>query len=228
VWAYRDSLSPSSPILVDTSGKGTNKPTSTTGLALTDPKINKIVDSVNNGTVAALSGYSSAVNYLTVYNGPTGSGPSLYATGSDTNISMLLAPKGTGPVQIYSGTAGVTPRLQVFGVDTNVGLDLQTKNAGTVQINGAEASRRTIQTITAATTLLANGDYVVFISGASGAVTLPTAVGNTSKYTIKNIYTVSKTISTTISQTIDGSTTLVLPAGNSVDLVSDGSNWRTI
>lgn len=88
---------------------------------------------------------------------------------------------------------------------------------------------RTIQTVTTPTTLGNAGDYIVFI-GASGVVTLPTAVGNTSKYTLKNTDTSSKTISTTSSQTIDGATTLTIPSGSSVDVVADSANscWRII
>jgi len=62
---------------------------------------------------------------------------------------------------------------------------------------GGGGGSRTISTVTSATTLgsTAGNQYVALI-GSGGSVTLPTAVGNTSWYTLKNIDTVAKTIST--------------------------------
>lgn len=70
-------------------------------------------------------------------------------------------------------------------------------------------------------------DYVYFITGAY-TMTMPTAVNNTNRYTIKNKHSADITINTTSSQTIDGSLTLVLPPLSSVDLISDNSNWSII
>lgn len=94
---------------------------------------------------------------------------------------------------------------------------------------GGSGIARNISTITTTTTLgsTALTDYVVFV-GASGAPTMPTAVGNTNLYSIKNTDTTNKTISTTSSQTIDGSTTVTLTPNTSLDLVSNGSNWEIV
>ena len=46
---------------------------------------------------------ASAVNEFTAKNAATGNPPQLQATGGDTNISLLLVPKGTGVVKIQSG-----------------------------------------------------------------------------------------------------------------------------
>jgi hypothetical protein len=88
---------------------------------------------------------------------------------------------------------------------------------------------RTVVTVTTSTTVgaNANSDYLVLI-GASGAPTLPTAVANTNRYTFKNIDSSSHTISTTSSQTIDGSTTDTVTAGSSTEVISDGANWRSV
>ena len=53
---------------------------------------------------------ASAVNEITVTNAATGSGPSLSATGGDTNISVTLKGKGTGSV--------------ILGQSTSVGVSL--------------------------------------------------------------------------------------------------------
>jgi hypothetical protein len=71
-------------------------------------------------------------------------------------------------------------------------------------------------------------NYVYFVSG-STVITLPTAVGNESRYTIKNTGASSVTIATTGGQTIDGSASVVLSVANtSLDLVSDNANWRIV
>ena len=72
-----------------------------------------------------------------------------------------------------------------------------------------------------------NHRYIVLVN-TSGAttLTLPTAVGNTSLYVIKNVTSVDRTLSATSPQTIENSATLVLPAGAAAEIVSDDSNWR--
>lgn len=69
-------------------------------------------------------------------------------------------------------------------------------------------------------------DYVYVVSGTT-TLTLPTAVGNSNLYTMKNVGTGVVSIATTGGQTIDGSVSpLQLPLQyTSVDLISNGSNW---
>lgn len=82
-----------------------------------------------------------------------------------------------------------------------------------------------------ATTVVAGSDSSVdyiYLCNGTCTITLPTAVGNTNLYTIKNT-TGTDTINTTSSQTIDGSTSIQLLVDNqSVDLISNGSNWLII
>jgi hypothetical protein len=71
-------------------------------------------------------------------------------------------------------------------------------------------------------------DYVYFVSGTT-TITLPTAVGNNSMYTIKNTGVGVVTIATTGGQTIDGSASVTLSVTNtSLDLISDNANWRIV
>jgi len=89
---------------------------------------------------------------------------------------------------------------------------------------------RTIQKISTGTSLgaVAATDYVYLCSAALTA-TLPTAVGNTNRYTVKRTGTGTVTIATSASQTIDGASTFSLGVQyQSVDLVSDGANWSVI
>lgn len=59
------------------------------------------------------AGVASAVNELTVTNAAAGSGPTLSATGGDTNIDMNVTPKGTGLFKLPAGkTAGLVRSRQ--------------------------------------------------------------------------------------------------------------------
>jgi len=70
-------------------------------------------------------------------------------------------------------------------------------------------------------------DYIYLCTGTC-TITLPSAVGNFNKYTIKNT-TGTDTINTTSLQTIDGSTSIQLLVENqSVDIISNTTNWLII
>lgn len=95
---------------------------------------------------------------------------------------------------------------------------------------GGSGITRDIASISSPATLgaTASTDYVRFVSGTT-TVTLPTAVGNTNMYTVKNTGAGVVTVATTSSQTIDGSSTASLPVANtSIDLISDNANWRVV
>jgi hypothetical protein len=89
-----------------------------------------------------------------------------------------------------------------------------------------------------ATYAIVNTDHNVLADATSAAftVTLPTAVGYSGRYTIDDITSTANlvTLATTSSQTIDGnsSTTLGTQASgapwSSIDLISDGANWRSV
>lgn len=70
-------------------------------------------------------------------------------------------------------------------------------------------------------------DYV-YLVGAVYTMTLPTAVGNTNQYTVKNNHSVNITVNTTSSQTMDGSTTITLTPNTALTFISNNSNWSII
>ncbi len=70
-------------------------------------------------------------------------------------------------------------------------------------------------------------DYVYLVAGLHTG-TLPTAVGNLNRYTVKNNHTVNVSLGTTGGQTIDGTTTISISPESSVDLISTGSHWSVI
>lgn len=70
-------------------------------------------------------------------------------------------------------------------------------------------------------------DYVYLVAGAH-TMTLPTAVSNLNRYTVKNNHSAAITVDTTSAQTIDGTTTISINPQSSVDIISNNSNWFII
>ncbi len=164
-------------------------------------------------------------------------------TVSNTFVPLSLRIKDNGTARaltwnaIYRFPADIiAPTTTVVGATLYVQFrwNLTDSKWDCVSVNGGAAIStsgisRTVVNVTTTTTLstATSVDYLVFI-GSGGVVTLPTAVSNTSKYTLKNTDTSSKTIATTSSQTIEGTTTYTINPGISIDVVSDGSNWRIV
>ena len=136
-----------------------------------------------------------------------------------------------------STTFAVTGNGAVTGLSFN-GVAITTAGSASVFLNGAgnyvtitggtgitRSVTVTSGNITVGATALT--DYVVLVSGAH-TVTLPTAVGNTNLYTVKNYHSASVTVNTTSSQTMDGSTTASLTPNTSLSFISDGTNWRIV
>lgn len=78
--------------------KGTGR-TTITNLTSTSPRFVTSINDTNGNEVFLITATASAVNEVNVTNGATGTGPTLAASGGDTNINLRLAPKGTGQVQ---------------------------------------------------------------------------------------------------------------------------------
>lgn len=129
-----------------------------TGKTLTSPKVNQISDT-GGAAAIVVSAVASAANQLTVTGTASGGGAAtLAASGSDTNVSLRIASKGSSPVsvrpggytaatiyaaattvnyfQINAAVAGSAPSISVVGSDTNVGLNLIPKGSGVVQAGG--------------------------------------------------------------------------------------------
>ena len=95
-------------------------------------------------------------------------------------------------------------------------------------ITASATSVNVVSTNTAAGSA-ASTDYVYLVSGTT-TITLPTAVGNTNRYTIKRSGTGVVSIATTSGQTIDDSASPITINTQyvSLDLISDGTNWEII
>lgn len=99
------------------------------------------------------TGVASAVNYTVVSNSATGNAISQTATGTDTNISMNLVPKGSGRLQ----SAGVTvPTISSTDTLTNKTLTdpaLSGTITGTYTIGGTPTFPASVATLTGSQTL---------------------------------------------------------------------------
>jgi hypothetical protein len=71
-----------------------------TNKTLTSPIIGTDIKDTNSNELFKLTATASAVNELTIANAATGSGPTISATGGDTNVDINLTPKGSGEVDV--------------------------------------------------------------------------------------------------------------------------------
>jgi hypothetical protein len=159
------------------------------------------------GTNISIVGQTiSLTGQVAVANGGTGA----------STLTGVLVGNGTSPVTAVVGTSGQVLRRNL--ADT------------AYEFYNPSGLQRVITVISANTNAgsAASTDYVYLASGVT-TVTLPTAIGNTNRYTIKNVGVNTITINTSLAQTIDGSASISLAVTNtSLDLISDGTNWNVI
>ena len=77
-----------------------------TNKTLTAPKIGTSILDTNGLQLALLTATGTAVNEFTIANAATGAGPTLSATGGDTNVPINITPKGTGDIFINPVSSG--------------------------------------------------------------------------------------------------------------------------
>lgn len=196
----------------------------------------KLVDPVQFTNVAGGLTPKGAYDGATTYSigdsvSYNGSSYILYASATsgtlptDNTKWQLLASKGS------TGSTGASGVVQSVVAGSNVTVD-STDPANPIVSSTATGGTGITRSILAISSNTAAGgtsltDYVYLVSGTT-TLTLPTAVGNTNRYSIKNSGTNTVTVATTSTQTIDGSTTATLTPNTSLDVVSDNSNWRII
>lgn len=106
---YKDGQSTTTAQIPFAQGVGTDtiaELTSAAGVTIDSLKIKDGGIADTNGNEAIKVGTTaSAVNEITVTNAATGNGPSIAATGGDTNIPVTLSGKGTGKVVLGQATS---------------------------------------------------------------------------------------------------------------------------
>ena len=144
---------------------------------------------------------------------------------------------------VYNASSGLTQYVsQLNGLCGSINIAAGTSISVTPTGNtltiaytgggGGAGFTRSINVITSSTTAggTASVDYV-YIGNTSGNInlTLPTAVSNANRYTVKNSNIGILTVITTSSQTIDGVTGYNLSKQfQAIDLLSDNSNWVVV
>lgn len=142
-----------------------------------------------------VSPVASAVNYFQCIGAISGGAPYLAASGTDTNISAVLASKGTGNVllsangktafvawnpvnavnaiSVNGNTAGYGPYISPTGSDTDITLNIAAKGAGSIALSSPLLSGKAINetkvAISASAIDLTAGN--VFTKTISGATT---------------------------------------------------------
>lgn len=129
---------------------------------------------LTGGGLQLLVGHvASAVNYAAITGGATGVRPKLYVDGSEANIGLNFAVKGTGSYRFDDGAGGVN--LLVSSVTSAVNYPVLTSastgNAVTISTSGSDANRNlAIQAAgTGSVVLLAAGASVMAVGQWSGA-----------------------------------------------------------
>lgn len=107
---------------------------------------------------------------------------------------------------------------------SNVGI------AGNTSGNVTMPAGRAVVTLSAADTFenSPGAEYVYLLSPGASAVTLPTAVHNSCRYTVKNVSGADVVLSAPRRQVIDGESDFTLADGAAVDVISDGADWWTV
>jgi hypothetical protein len=150
---------------------GTNPSTFT----VTSPKVVTGINDTNNNEVFKITATSSAVNEFTVANAATGAGPTLSATGGDTNIDINITPKGTGSTvvtKLSASAAALTDPVitgaileDVYTISDGAAFEIDPGN-GTIQLITLGASR------TPKATNMAAGESVTLMVDDGSAYTL--------------------------------------------------------
>jgi hypothetical protein len=164
------------------------------------------VDNTGVANVAAVGTASGSV--VSVDGTQTLTGKTISGSGN-TLTNIALSSLST------TGTANSTTYLRGDGQWTAVSAGGITRTFTTTSGNYSAGSS-------------ASTDYIYIIAGAHSG-TLPSASGNTNRYTFKNNHTASVTLTRAGSDTIEGDTSISLSPGVSVDLISNGTNsWNII
>lgn len=89
------------------------------------------VNNPSNQTLLSVSNVSGAVNHPTLFPGATGSGVTVAAQGTDTNIDLILTAKGSGVLNLGTGTATTATAGSGGTLPTEIAAYLDVKVGGT-------------------------------------------------------------------------------------------------
>ncbi|HSX15373.1 MAG TPA: hypothetical protein VLF40_01150 [Candidatus Saccharimonadales bacterium] len=112
-------------------------------------------------------------------------------------------------------------------LSASVQQSLDNADAAVAHTSGISRITGTI-TVSSLLPAVASTDYVYFCVNTI-TIMLPTAVGNSNLYTLKNTGAGAITVITSLSETIDGVSSATIPMANmSLSFISDGTNWQLV
>lgn len=201
----------------------------------TQPNEISSMDVVIGGTTNGITcGAGQAL--LTDYN-IFGSGGQIYATGtalkSAARFGIAFANGSASVLTMQPASALSSWTMTLPTTAGSNGQILQTDGNGITSWTNAGGSgiTRVTSILSVSSTLAAvsKTDYVIFANVGIN-VTLPTAIGNTNLYTIKNIVANNSVlVSTSLGETIDGSASALMPVQNqTLGFTSNGSVWQVV
>lgn len=136
----------------------TNKTLTTPNI--TSPRISSTINDANGAELMKLTATASAANEITLANAAVGGKPTVSASGTDTNVTMKLAGKGIGSVEIAKAAYSTS----------------------TITANGAASPTTTYIICNKATALsvslangTVNGEYKIFTNKGAGVATITPA-----------------------------------------------------
>lgn len=180
--------------------------------------------------VVAGSSISGATNDATALGTATVSFADLFlATGGVINWNNGNATLTHSSGLLTSSVDIVVPDEAYDATAWNGSNEVPTKNAVRDKIesmlSGSGITRTVVNTSGSATMgSSASTDYVYFVTGAH-TLSLPTASGNTNRYSVKNLHSSAVTIDTAGAENIEGASSMSLQPNDAVDIISDGTNW---
>lgn len=114
------------PIIDDPAGSIANKYITIANL-FTSPRITtSILDSNGHNIFIVSAGAGDIVNEITVSNSITNVSPKLQASGTDSNINLILAPKGAGYVNLQNTNMRVCSYSHAVLAENDVSTDIST------------------------------------------------------------------------------------------------------
>ena len=143
--------------------------------------------------------------------------------------SISLLPSRGGNKTLEVPGAGQDIRKIIF-----TGSIIERVGDGVARITSQADESTSVTVVTSETTITSTSGLVVILANATSGnivVNIPTAVGNSSRITVKKTDSSTNTVTLTASgaQTIDGaSTTTLTKQYESVDIVTNNSNWFII
>lgn len=156
-------------------------------------------------------------------------------TGTDGKLLNIKNAGSDKLVLASSGALTLNAAITFPTADGSTNQVLTTNGLGalyfsSVAATGGSGITRTTSVITASATAsnAASTDYV-YLCAAGLKLTLPTAISNNNLYTVKNTSNSSVLIVTSAGQSIDGSSTALMPVQNqSLSFISNNSVWGVV